>query len=300
MTATAADTIAGGEPLSLDHRGAIESALATLSAAEAGDPAAWIVSELSFANLWLFREAHDYRFIPGAWPGLVGRAYDGLVHRIPLFPLAGVCAEALRAWMGDQRVLYPLSQRQADALSPDHFDITFLRDDADYLYPAQQFRDYAGRALGHKRGLARQFVESNDVTVRRYERSLVHDASQVLASWMRQKGKRAGEADEVACRQALQHAETLGLHGEVHYVDGHGAGFVLADMLRPGLAVMRFAKGVDRYKGIAQHMFSHYAQERPELQWINFEQDLGLANFRRTKLSYRPTAMVPKFRARLR
>jgi hypothetical protein len=36
------------------------------------------------------------------------------------------------------------------------------------------------------------------------------------------------------------------------------------------------------------------------VDWLNFEQDMGLANFRRTKLSYRPVALLSKFRVRLR
>jgi hypothetical protein len=36
------------------------------------------------------------------------------------------------------------------------------------------------------------------------------------------------------------------------------------------------------------------------VQWLNFKQDLGLANLKRTRLSYQPNALLPKFRARLR
>jgi hypothetical protein len=36
------------------------------------------------------------------------------------------------------------------------------------------------------------------------------------------------------------------------------------------------------------------------VQWLNFEQDMGLANFRRSKLSYQPSALISKFRVRLR
>ena len=46
-------------------------------------------------------------------------------------------------------------------------------------------------------------------------------------------------------------------------------------------------------------MFQHFCTAMPEVQWLNFEQDLGLANFRRTKLSYQPSALIPKFRVHL-
>jgi hypothetical protein len=112
-------------------------------------------------------------------------------------------------------------------------------------------------------------------------------------------------ADALACQEALAHADALGLKGFLHLVDGEAAGFVLAQRLRPGVMVMRFAKGLERFKGIYQHMFQHFCQHAEvdlgePVSWLNFEQDMGLPNFRSTKLSYQPTALLPKFRARPR
>jgi hypothetical protein len=66
--------------------------------------------------------------------------------------------------------------------------------------------------------------------------------------------------------------------------------------------VIRFAKGLRRFQGVPQALFQHYARHRaataqPPLKWLNFEQDLGLPNFRRTKMSYAPAALLDKHRA---
>ncbi len=45
-------------------------------------------------------------------------------------------------------------------------------------------------------------------------------------------------------------------------------------------------------------MFHHFCTARPEVQWLNFEQDLGLPNFRQTKQSYQPEALLDKCRLR--
>jgi hypothetical protein len=47
-------------------------------------------------------------------------------------------------------------------------------------------------------------------------------------------------------------------------------------------------------------MFQHHARSDPGVRWLNFEQDLGLANFRQTKLSYQPAALLDKHRVNLR
>jgi hypothetical protein len=48
-------------------------------------------------------------------------------------------------------------------------------------------------------------------------------------------------------------------------------------------------------------MFRHFAMRRDvRVDWLNLEQDLGLPNFRQTKQSYRPFALLPKWRLSLR
>jgi hypothetical protein len=132
-----------------------------------------------------------------------------------------------------------------------------------------------------------------------YSTDMAKEAQTVLADWMRAKGKPPGDADEQPCLEALQHAELLGLHGLMFFADGEPAGFVLAETLAPGVWVMRFAKGMNHLNGIYQHMFQQVCLATPDLQWLNFEQDLGLANLRQTKLSYQPAFLLPKCRLRL-
>ncbi|UUZ68817.1 phosphatidylglycerol lysyltransferase domain-containing protein [Polaromonas sp. P2-4] len=168
------------------------------------------------------------------------------------------------------------------------------------MYPAAQFRSYSGGELSKKRNLVKQLMTTHAVTVEPYTTNWIGDAMQILAGWMKAKGKAKGEADELACIEALQFAPRLELAGFLYQVDSESAGFLLAQCIRPGVWVMRFAKGLDRFKGIYQYMFQHFCRAMPDVQWLNFEQDMGIANLRRTKLSYEPRSLIPKFRVRLR
>jgi len=64
---------------------------------------------------------------------------------------------------------------------------------------------------------------------------------------------------------------------------------------------MRFAKGLDSHAGIYPSVFQHFCRSlaRPVV-WLNFEQDTGLSGFRRSKESFQPSAMLAKWRVRLR
>ena len=76
---------------------------------------------------------------------------------------------------------------------------------------------------------------------------------------------------------------------------------MLAQELQSGVFVMRFAKGLDSHVGIYPYMFQHFCRAFPrKVEWLNFEQDMGLAGFRRSKQSYQPAALLPKWRVRLK
>ncbi len=286
------------EPLSLHHQAEIEQALARFKRGEG----AHCLSDHSFANFYLFRQAHHYRYAVGARPCLLGQTYDGQACVLPLFDVSQVAAAELRdlcqQWGLTDAVFFPVAESQLQALSPADFAWQAHRDDADYVYAADQFRHYPGAVLHKKRNLVRQLLSAHEVTAQAYDPSCAADAQAVLADWMQAKGKAAGEADEAPCLEALQLADRLGLQGFFFRADGQPAGFVLAETLAPGVWAMRFAKGVDRFKGIYQHMFQHVCLARPDVQWLNFEQDLGVENLRHTKMSYQPTHLLSKYRVR--
>lgn len=285
-----------GVPLSLEQKGEIDAALLALSC-ENSEQA---LSDPFFSNLYLFRHIHCYRYFSGPLPYIAGRTYDGSQYLLPLFELGEVHVEALRELLRDHDCFYPLGESQISALDPDLFEWTSSRDDADYLYPATHFRHYRGSALSKKRNLVKQLLMVHSVSVQPYVMNRIDDALAILADWMKAKGKSENEADQIACIEALQLASSLEMEGFLYEVDGEPAGFVLAQRIRPGVWVMRFAKGLDRFKGIYQYMFQHFCQVMTDVQWLNFEQDMGIVNLRRTKLSYQPSSLIPKFRVRLR
>jgi hypothetical protein len=284
------------EPLSLQHQAAINQALGSFTRGEG----AHCLSDYSFANFYLFRHAHCYEFQSGDWPCLHGVAYDGQAYVLPLFDVCQAPHSVVHNFLQDkQTVLFPLAKEQLDHFSADNFAWHAAEADADYVYPADNFRHYTGSMLNKKRNLVRQLLDSVEVTATAYATDMAKEAQTVLADWMRAKGKQTGDADEQPCLEALQHADRLGLHGFTFHVKQAPAGFVLAETLAPGVWVMRFAKGMDHLKGIYQFMFQYVCQATPALQWLNFEQDLGLPNLRQTKLSYQPDLLLPKYRVRL-
>ncbi len=255
-------------------------------------------SELSFGNLRLFRHVHRWRYHGGAWPCISGIGYDGLRHAIPLFDVRAASQQELDALLERHGCLAPLCRREAEALETMAVRLECRRDDADYVYPAARIRAYAGRTLRKKAGLMAQLLAAHRVGAEPFAAHLREPAGEILDAWMRDKRKSAGEADEIPCREAIAAPREFGLDGFLYRADGAPAGFLLAEELQSGVWVVRFAKGLARFNGIAQYMFHHFASRADRrVDWLNFEHDLGLPNFRRTKLSYGPELLLPKWRA---
>lgn len=298
MNGTAAPVQAAhGEPLVPALAAGIDAALRQLSA-DAGETC---LSEHAFANLYLFRQAHAYRYVGGGYPHISGVTYDGARHVLPLFALETTPVDVLRTLLREHACFYPLSTAQVARLDPAIFTWTASRADADYLYPAANFTAYRGTTLAKKRNLMKQLLATHAVTARAYHPGLADQALAVHEGWMQAKHKAHGEADDTPCGEALQHAERLGLEGFLYEIAGQPVGFVLAQEIRPTVFAMRFAKGLADCKGIYQYMFHHFCTAYPRpVAWLNFEQDMGLDNFRQTKLSYAPSALLPKFRVQLR
>lgn len=286
-----------GLPIELALQPQIDAALARLRQGSG----AQCLSDFAFSNIFLFRHVHDYRFLPGEWPCVAGCTYDGAAHLMPLFDLACAPAPVLASMLVEHEAFYPVAQSGMAALDPVQFAGSQSVADADYVYRAASFVDYPGRPLASKRNQVRQFLGAHVPSCQPFDAGLVDAAHTVLREWMAQKGKAAGEADDVACTEALAHAQRFQLEGYVHFEHGRPIGFVLAQELQPGVFVMRFAKGLDSHVGVYPYMFQHFCRSFPRpVQWLNFEQDMGLTGFRRSKASYRPDALLRKWRVRLR
>ena len=259
------------------------------------------LADLSADNLYLFRHAHGYQFVEGEWPVVVGHAYDGTPHAIPLFDVAKVPTHVLAYLLQQHGCLYPLSASQKQAWEHAHPGLpvtwTSVRDDADYVYTGKSFETYDG--LHAKRNLVKQLLAVHAVEARPYSLALAEDALSILQAWLSDKRKQAGDADDLPCREALRLAPAWDWHGMLFWVDQQPAGFVLAQAIQPGVWVMRFAKASTAFKGLPQYMFQHFCRDHAarEVRWLNFEQDLGLMRFRQTKMSYRPSHLLTKYRA---
>lgn len=256
-------------------------------------------SDYTFSNLYLFRQAHAYRLVRGPYPCIIGTTYDQTCHALPLFDVTRVDERVLAELIERHGCLFPVSAAAVTQLDAQRFDCQAVRDDADYLYRAEHLRTLRGPRLRKKRAQINQLLAAHRLERRPLAGRTLDDAFEVLAGWMSEKGKLPGQADHGACLAALEPRWLAAHEGWIWYADDRPAGFLLTQSLTTNVVTVRFAKGLAAYAGIFPLMFHEFARQT-SAAWINFEQDLGVANFRQAKLAYAPAALLAKYRVALR
>jgi hypothetical protein len=254
------------------------------------------VSEFTFANIYLFREQHNYSLslAPEGMVIILGR--DG-EQRFFMCPFGLPDRSFLEVLFQDQQTMKCVSQSQVTPLTDLGYAVTEDRDNFDYLYSREELAQLTGRKFQKKRNLIKAFINNYNYEGRPLLEELLPDALQVLDAW---QSDQQSAGDYRAAREALEKCEELQLCGGVYYVDGQPAAYSLGEELARGTSfVIHFEKALSRYKGIYQFVNQAFASIIPEFySTINREQDLGDEGLRQAKHSYRPIGYVAKYLAR--
>jgi len=255
------------------------------------------ISELTFANLYLFRHDHHYtlsRLADGTL-ALLGRDQAAPFFILPFgLPAVPLLDQLFR----DHKEMKCVAKDQAEVLQGQGYRVWADRDNFDYLYRRQDLAELGGRNYHKKRNLIKAFVSSHLYTALPLLDQHRPDALAILAQWQRETGQ---TGDAIAAREALARMEELQLCGGIYYVESQPVAFVLGEELAQGTCfAIHFEKAVAGYKGLYQFINQSFAAILPEIyQTINREQDLGDAGMRQAKLSYQPSGFVEKYRVSL-
>lgn len=169
------------------------------------------------------------------------------------------------------------------------------RDDFDYLYRRVDLAELKGSKYHKKRNHINHFVEHYQYHSEAITKDNLCDVFHVLNIW---KEQHQSYIDYEATKKALIHFSQLPLFGQITYVHGEPAAFVLAEYsYKKHVVTIHLEKANIEHKGLYQYINKQFAQSLPpECLVINREQDLGDLGLRKSKESYRPAHLLKKFR----
>ncbi|MDA3950159.1 MAG: DUF2156 domain-containing protein [Spirochaeta sp.] len=257
------------------------------------------VSEFTFAGLYLFRDTYHYQVgqLPGDKLLITGEKEGKEFFMLPcgLPEDQDLVTELFNRY----DYLKGLSERNADdawiALEKLGLTVHEDRDNFDYLYLKQDLAELAGKKFHKKRNHVNAFVNNYEFDEQTLRERHIPDALGILEAWQAGQDDRA---DYAAAREALERFRELDLKGYIVYVGDTPAAYTIGEPLMKGRSfVVHFEKAADGYRGIYQFINKAFAAMLPKhYKWINREQDLGDEGLRQSKMTYRPSGFVKKYR----
>ncbi len=280
-------------PLEFDDKALLDGIFASLQPR---------ISEFTFANLYLFREAHAYRLTRvGDSVAILGRGYDGSPYFLP--PLPKGEEDALATLFGAGLTLYGADEAFVAKYSLEKVgEIVADRDSFDYLYLMRELAELPGNRFHKKKNRINYFTSRHSWQVELYSDRHRDECLELLAEWLRVKSDFGGASlrfETTAAAEALRLAAPLGLQGVVTLIEGKVRGVVLGERLNDDTVVCHFEKADPFIEGLYQLADREFCRLLfTDCAYVNREQDLGEPSLRKSKLSYHPVELVKKFRVR--
>ncbi len=262
----------------------------------------YLGSELNFQNLmtWKIADQIEYSVIDEKTLVIKGKNKGIPYFFAPMAPTSDDFIEAIKRMEKcavDHNVPFlvkGLSEEMVDLIRSRglKYRMDEERDYAEYLYSSESIRTLSGKKYNKKRNLLNQFMKNSDYELKAYEPIDDPLIQNLLYRWER---KKSHAFEHRAIFDALKHLEVLNLFCDLIIIDGVAHAFSIGTKTKE-MGLVLFEKADTSYTGIYQAMNYLFANRHFEdVALINRQEDLGILELRKAKMSYNPIGFVKKF-----
>ena len=260
------------------------------------------LSDYSFANIYLFRKVCRYEVITrdcGTFISAYNRGNQNYI--MPLDSPEGCSIDTFRDLLDRDRFFFPIPEEWLPLFPTDVFDVTWDDSESDYIFQSSSLASFAGKTFTRHRNHLNQFFGAYRPEDHLMSSENITDGIEILNQWQKESPLTEGRTDYAVCKEALQRFTELALWGTIYYIEKKPAGFIIGEALNADMFCLHFAKASKAYHGIYEFMFNDTAKKMEErYRYLNFEEDMGDKNLRKTKSSYGPERVIKKYRVSLK
>ncbi len=191
-----------------------------------------------------------------------------------------------------------------EELFPGKFSFIHDRDYDDYIYLAEKLASLSGKKLHGKRNHINRFEATYPTWhFEPLKRGHFPLCMALLDEWTEEvsEGEHLVNDEREAIELAFNHYERLGLTGGALFIDERLVAFTVGEQISSDTFNVHFEKAAGDIDGaypmINREFVRHVLARLPHIVYINREDDMGLDNIRRSKLSYRPEIILEKYSA---
>ncbi|MGI6737097.1 MAG: DUF2156 domain-containing protein [Anaerovoracaceae bacterium] len=279
-------------------------------------------SGLSFSAMYMWKEANQFSWRQfGDYLCLAGVSHleleEGIILPFMFMPLTRTGSydpAALRQTLYEARDFFeekgfPFSLR----LVPLHMldilreacpgELKFIDDrpNYDYVYRTQDLIELRGRAYHGKKNHLNYFQRTYDYEYQTLTSAMAGEAMEFLDEFNARKDVPEHEMEmlkmeQEAMRDVLDNLETVGYDAGAIRINGRIEALAIGGTLNRNTVTEHVEKANVNYRGLYQAINYEFCRHVAHwAKYINREEDMGIPNLRKAKLSYHPCKLLEKY-----
>jgi uncharacterized protein len=175
------------------------------------------------------------------------------------------------------------------------------RDNHDYIMSTKAIA--SGAVARKKRAAAHRFERRHQDRIQCRvldlgSRATIEAIQNVMTQWAKTRTNSPGQDKEtIAIERCLRHTNELDLKAYGTFVDDHLAAFIILELMSGPTAMMHYGKSDHSFPDIFDFTKVEAAKYLHSIgvEYMNFEQDMGIEGLRRDKEAYLPVDYLKKF-----
>ncbi len=190
---------------------------------------------------------------------------------------------------------------ELEKLFPERFDILHDRDGEDYIYSSEDLIKLSGKKYQPKRNHISYFRKNYNWSYESMSSENIGDCYDMNVKWLEKSGSIYSEDLETELkiiRKVFENFDELDCKGGVIRVDGDVVAFAMGEEINRDTFCVHFEKAFSDLRGAYPMINQQFVEnELSDYKYIDREDDLGLENLRKAKLSYYPVKLPEKYEA---
>lgn len=180
----------------------------------------------------------------------------------------------------------------------DEFQLFESENSAEYLYSTDALANLSGKKYHSKRNHIAAFSKQYNWSFEEINEQNKNEILEISDNWISDNEKTNDTSintDRDGIEMLLNNFAAFKARGGIIRVDGKAVAFCLGTQISDKVFDINFEKALPEYKGAYAVINREFAKTLTGFEFINREDDLGIAGLRKAKLSYRPQRIFKKY-----
>ena len=182
-------------------------------------------------------------------------------------------------------------------------EIHFIDDrpNYDYIYLTQELIDLKGKAFHSKKNHLNYFKKTYEYEYVELTSDMADDAMRFISDFNMRKEVPAHEMEmlkmeEQAMEDVFKNIEAVGYSAGAILIDGNIEALAIGGKLGKKTITEHVEKANVEFRGLYQAINNEFCRNvAAKAKYINREEDMGIPNLRKAKLSYKPVKLIEKY-----